>query len=246
MENIVISTRGGLGDHIICNGAVNHFSETYHVILPVRKQFIPSIQCLYMDNPNVEIIQVDCVTLGPWHEDEMKNYCNIYNARYISLGTLGVSDVKYQESPYEVAHFIGDLKEGIHFEYRYSKFRFPSEVKNRQALFNKFELAKESYSLVHRCGSSGPANLYVDVIKYPIIEVWPISDNIFDWIDLILNAKEIHCVPSSFFHLVDSILPQVKAKLFYHNARRHTSMNIQNEFNQGRWQWVHYDQRDAL
>jgi hypothetical protein len=238
MEKILVATRGGLGDQIICNGIINHWSETYHVILPVRKDFIPSMQCLYMDNPNVEIIQADHQTLGPWHEQEMADKCHQYAAQYISLGTLGINETIYQESMYEYA--------GLPFEYRYSKFRFPSEVKNRQNLFQHYVQAKEPYSLVHRWGSSGPAYFHVDATTYPIIEVVPHSNNIFDWIDLILNATEIHCLPSSFFHLVDSILPQVKAKLFYHNARRHTSMNPFNEFNHGRWQWVHYDQRDAL
>jgi hypothetical protein len=239
MEKLLVATRGGLGDQIICNGIINHWSETHHVILPVRKDVIPSMQCLYMDNPNVEIIECYYLQLGPGHEQEMMEKSHHYNARYISLGTTGIKDTEYQESMYEYA--------GLPFEYRYSKFRFPSEVKNRQGLNNLFaEEAKAPYSLVHRWGSSGPANFHLNVITHPIIEVVPHSDNIFDWIDLILNATEIHCLPSSFFHLVDSILPQVKAKLFYHHARRHTDMRIHNEFNHGRWQWVHYDQRNAL
>jgi hypothetical protein len=238
MEKLLVATRGGLGDQIICNGIINHYTETHHVILPVRKNFIPSMKCLYMDNPNVEIIECYYLQLGPGHEQEMKEKSDQYNAQYISLGTMGIKDTEYQESMYEYA--------GLPFDYRYSKFRFPSEVKNRQALFNKFDEVKGPYSLVHRWGSSGPANLHLNVINHPIIEVGVYSDNIFDWIDLILNATEIHCLPSSFFHLVDSILPQVKAKLFYHHARRHTAMRIQNEFNQGRWEWIHYEQRDAL
>jgi hypothetical protein len=238
MEKLLVATRGGLGDQIICNGIVNHWSETHHVILPVRKDFIPSMQCLYMDNPNVEIIECYYLQLGPGHEQEMLEKSQHYNARYISIGTMGINDKEYQESMYGYA--------GLPFEYRYSKFRFPSEVKNSQNLFQHFEQAKAPYSLVHSCGSSGPANLHRHLINYPTIEVDLYTNNIFDWIDVILNATEIHCLPSSFFHLVDSILPQVKAKLFYHNARRHTGMNPFNEFNHGRWQWVHYDQRDAL
>jgi hypothetical protein len=237
MEKVLIATRGGLGDQIICNGIVNHYSENFHVILPVRKDFIPSMQCLYMDNPNVEIIECYYLQLGPGHEQEMMEKCQHYNAQYISLGTMGISDKEYQESMYQHA--------GLPFEYRYSKFRFPSEVKNRQTFFQRFEEVKSSYTLIHRWGSSGPATLKLELIN-PMIEVGVYSDNIFDWIDVILNATEIHCIPSSFFHLVDSILPQVNTKLFYHHARRHTSMNIENQFNAGRWNFIWYDQRDTL
>jgi acetyltransferase-like isoleucine patch superfamily enzyme len=53
------------------------------------------------------------------------------------------------------------------------------------------EEVKGSYSLIHRWGSSGPANLKLELINYPMIEVGVYSDNIFDWIDVIINAKEI-------------------------------------------------------
>jgi hypothetical protein len=36
---------------------------------------------------------------------------------------------------------------------------------------------------------------------------------------LIENAKEIHCVNSSFFCLVDSVCKKIKADLFYHDIR---------------------------
>ena len=41
--------------------------------------------------------------------------------------------------------------------------------------------------------------------------------NIFLYNDLIKNAKEIHCVNSSFLHLVERV--DTSAKLFFHNIR---------------------------
>ena len=40
----------------------------------------------------------------------------------------------------------------------------------------------------------------------------------FDWIGLIYNAKEIHCIESSFHHLIDSI-PDLNTKLFFHTKK---------------------------
>lgn len=39
--------------------------------------------------------------------------------------------------------------------------------------------------------------------------------NVFSYLKIIENAAEIHCMDSSFKHLIDS-LPSVKGKLFYH------------------------------
>ena len=40
---------------------------------------------------------------------------------------------------------------------------------------------------------------------------------IFDWLKIIQNAKEIHCVDSSFVNFVDSV-NELSAELFYYNT----------------------------
>ena len=44
-----------------------------------------------------------------------------------------------------------------------------------------------------------------------------IFGNIFLYKDLIRDAKEIHCVNSSFVHLVDRV--ETNGKLYYHDVR---------------------------
>lgn len=43
----------------------------------------------------------------------------------------------------------------------------------------------------------------------------PMTDSILDHVPVLKAAKEIHCMDSCFFHLVES-MPRVKAKLFFH------------------------------
>jgi hypothetical protein len=74
-----------------------------------------------------------------------------------------------------------------------------------------------------------------------ILEIKPASRNLLDWIDLIIDAEEIHCIPSGPFHFVDSIVSKVKAKKVFHNSRSSSNFNPNNEFNQRCWGFVDYD-----
>ena len=71
----------------------------------------------------------------------------------------------------------------------------------------------------------------------------PLSINMLDYLKLIENAKEIHCIDSSFFHFVGSLVFRIKALLFYHDIRRTTFLNVSNEWNKYRWNIVQYPER---
>jgi hypothetical protein len=48
-----------------------------------------------------------------------------------------------------------------------------------------------------------------------VIEIKPsYTNNIFDYLKLIELSDEIHCIDSSFIHLIDSV--KTNGKLFYH------------------------------
>ena len=48
----------------------------------------------------------------------------------------------------------------------------------------------------------------------------PLTSNILDHVPMIKAAREIHCMNSCFYHLVES-MPQVSGDLFYHAYVRH-------------------------
>jgi hypothetical protein len=54
-----------------------------------------------------------------------------------------------------------------------------------------------------------------------IIEVSSLTNNIFDWTKLTLEADEIHTIDTAFVHFVESLLYQRPSPiLFYHLARK--------------------------
>ena len=55
-KTVVIHHHLGLGDHIICNGLINHISVSKKIYLICKLQYYKNIKYLYQDNNNVKII----------------------------------------------------------------------------------------------------------------------------------------------------------------------------------------------
>jgi len=235
MEKLVVHNRCGMGDHIICNGIVNHLSENNFVYLVCRHAHVDTLTCLYKDNPRVELRTTGYMYLGQEHNNYVIELAQELNARAFGIATHQVEMARYQECMYEWAN--------LPFEYRYSKFQLPKEIPGRQELYDRLR-PKGPYALIHCVGSSGANLINWDKHISPNLEqlhMGPKSNNLLDWIDLIINAEEIHCIPSGPFHFVDSILSKVKAKKVFHNSRSSSNFNPNNEFNQHCWQVVQYD-----
>ena len=67
------------------------------------------------------------------------------------------------------------------------------------------------------------------------------TPNLLDYMQLIRHAQEIHCIPSAFHCLVDSVIPQTNAALFYHDVKVNTLMHVNSRWNAWRWNVVYYD-----
>jgi hypothetical protein len=101
----------------------------------------------------------------------------------------------------------------IDFSERYNSFYLPSNPPSMVV-----EPPDEDYILVHDQASIGKLDLKLETdLKIVRIESG-ISNNLFSFIEVIKGAKEIHCINSSVFHLIDS-LTGITDKLYYHDVR---------------------------
>jgi hypothetical protein len=235
MEKILVQTRGGTGDQIIANGIVNHWSEDKFVYVASRRQSLDTVIDLYKDNANVEVYPITGWDLSHESQKEINDISKDLDIPVYNIATHHAELRIYQEWMYQCVN--------LPFEYRYTKFRLPNVIENKQAIFEKF-YPNEPYALIHSIGTSGfmPVRWDTVIPHLKKIFVQPgITSNLLDWLELAYHAEEIHCIPSSFFHLVDSVLDKVKAKLYYHDTRRKTCFNPNNEYNQERWNFIAYE-----
>ena len=248
-QDLLVATRGGIGDHIISNGLINHLcSEIYNfrkINLVCYKHWEESLRYLYEDNPLVIIhpgTQVEL--LGSTHERRLEEWAARDGFKYYSIATRDVSMTHYQEFFYKNC--------GHPFEYRYAKFKLPNRELYNEALIEKFK-PKVPYTFVFNNDkfTNGIVRGWKKEVLNPDLAVVTLepkfTKNLFEWLPIIYDAEEIHCIPGGPFHLIDSVLDKCKAKKFvYHDARRETCFDPNNKFNNHCWEIVKYETKHAL
>ena len=208
----------GLGDHFICNGLVRKLiKEDEDYIMFVKPHNIVTVSFMYKDIENIGFISCfdDDAIRMIYQKPDYNNIIIGFNDNTNIPGNipfLNVSDLTWDESFY--------LKHNIDFKYRWENFIFNRDLISEENLNNKLNPNNEEYILIHSKGSDGIDRINYDILDKNIkhIFVEPHTENMFDWIGLIYGAKEIHCVESSFHHLVDSIT-NLSSKLFFHTKK---------------------------
>jgi hypothetical protein len=194
----------GLGDHIVCNGLVRKIvnnNETFGLF--VKKHNVDNVLFMYKDLKKLKLIPIDGDS----------NVSDFYNENIISIGHQKLGTVMSENNCFWDEAFYKQMN--IDFKERWTSFYYARDFNTEKITYNKFNPNEEEFILIHNIDSTGTDRIDYSKVseKYKKIFIEK-SNTIFDYGLLIAKAKEIHCVDSSFKHLVDSI-PSM-GKLFYH------------------------------
>lgn len=226
----------GLGDHFICNGLVNHYSERYIIHLPCKVQYLNTIKSLYQDNMHVKVFPI-------FHEPhDIESYARTHKIPIMPVGfqNLGINNTVWYKSFYS--------QYDVPYDFRYEKFKLPTDQSQSRMLFDRLNI-HEPYALVHNTSGANaggyPLHLMIPGHIRRVIKIDNhISKNLLDWLEVIKHAEEIHVVPSSVFCLVDGIADTLTAKLFYHDIRLHTGILDSDIMRPNtNWKVIKYDQQ---
>lgn len=205
MSSILLHHHLGLGDHFVCNGLVHKVSENYDkVYLPCKSHNYETVKYLYSESPKIQVFKIDNI-----EHQEVLTFSKMLNIPILRVGFEKCNPLNWDRS------FYNQL--GIDFSERYDSFYLP---KNKPS--KVIDLPKEDFILIHNRGSVGIVYDFKIKTNLKIIEIVPnISNNLFSFLELIKNAKEIHCIHSSVFHLVDSIFHnfEITDKMYYYDIR---------------------------
>ncbi len=254
-KDLVFHHHTSLGDHFICNGIVHYYAEnlcdTLHI--PCHKKFFETVDCLYKDFDNIVIhpFNDDWATL----EREMFQWAQ---EKEWPVTRIGFEKVYYRNlqrvnSPKEffAVNFDRQFYEqaNILFKQRYDMFKMPEEVPGSDEVYDKLVGDASEYIVVHKNSSSegdypiemwswrkGKFNKNIKVVEIQIGQ----TTNMLAYKKLIENAKEVHCVASSFFCLVDSMAKHIKPNLYYHDIRMNTIIQVNCDANNNRWAIIDY------
>lgn len=196
----------GLGDHIICNGLVREIckDKTKKFLLPAKKQNFESVKFMFKDIVNLTVVSV-------YGDECIKSECIQNKCKAIIIGHQFLNQNKsFDVSFYEQIN--------LDFSKRWSSFYIERDYQREINLFNNLNIDKE-YCFFHEDTERGMAISEKFFQNKSIIKAnKKYTDNIFDYLSILENAKEIHCIESSFLFLIDSF--NFKAKLYNHRYAR--------------------------
>jgi len=210
MSSIFIYHHLGLGDHIVCNGLVRELVERHkpdiaYVLTKIHN--MNNVSAMYADDLRIVCLETD-------KEESPKTFRRqmaLADYRY-RVGFERCNPMAWDRSFYECAN--------LSFETRWSSFKVNRVIEREKKIESLMNPTGEPFVLVHDTSSMGtyPLDIKTD---YKIIRMMPVStpdgwrDTLIDWCSMIEQAKEIHCLDSSFIHLCASI----RKTGTYHNVK---------------------------
>lgn len=226
-----VYTHLGLGDQIICNGIINNICKKMYdknIILFAKPRFAKSVKFMFKHISNLTIEEKD--------DHDVQIFLNSISWEdKIKIGHNFLSDYIAQGLNFDEAFY---KQVGLKFSRRWDDFKVVRDIVEEEKFFSRFNLKKDGYIFLHEDKKRGLKIKEKCIVnkKLPIFTIDEShTDNIFDYLTLIDNAKEIHCIDSCFKLLIDSLFSN-RENLFYH---LHLENNIVKDytFSQSRINW---------
>jgi hypothetical protein len=249
LKKVFFDSSVGLGDALVMNAIVHHYARMSDTLYyPARAEFFESLKCLYQDFPNIEVWRFYSTEQEKIFLDTTPDVVRIHS---LALITSEI-DRKGCELERIQVHWPQQIYENfdIPFKMRYLDFHMPKEIPGQDELYDRLTEGHSEYILMHRYASDHPDGIPLEISFFrksrglPDIKIIEVkagqTDNIFNYKKLIENASEIHCVASSFFNLVDSMLNTVKGVPVFHDIRKNSLMKVNSRWNNHRWEIVTY------
>ena len=176
------------------------------IFLFCKNDNFDSVSFMYSDLKNFEIVKVK-------NDKEVNKYLkkqNDFNLQKIGFELRDLKNKYFDQDFYNIV--------GIDFEKRWEDFKVFRDYKRERNLFNHLEIKPLEYVFLHDDSERKFIinEKYITNKKIKIIKPF-ITKTIFDWCTVLENAKEIHCIDSSFRLLADSLKLNTD-QLFFHQS----------------------------
>lgn len=253
MSDICIVHHLGLGDQIMLNGMVRHFAEKYtNVHIFVKNCHKDSVEFMYRDLKNIKFIYVD-------NTNPRDIWSRVPKCTVVPLATYAVPDNTWafftQRKAGNLftnwAHGVY-IQAGLNPKYMYSKFKVIRDCAREDNLYKYYNLQRDTYIFKHDDPARDRKITKIEsTLQLFSPDSKPIDDrqeffettnpNIFDYIKIIENAKEVHCMNSSYNWMIDLMNIGDKSRNFFHTYAAHpyyTPRTVKTVFNDEVWTFV--------
>ena len=240
-QDLMLVTRDGLGDHIVAAGLACWLAQRVRrVYVPGRRVYWPSVEWMFKTVPN--IFPVGLEPGSNWNTLEQLSK---------KLGCqLCKSNLEYPLRSGE-AWFRACYSQ-YHLDYQ-TRFESAPNVEpgpRAQHLYAQL-ITNPNYIVVHN-NSSERDRYSIDILQgrpagsldhMQMVNINnQLSANIFDWVLILQNAKEIHLVESSVYHLCQLISPTLLGDVYFHHIRAYSPHVWERDIQpyHPSWKWIEY------
>ena len=208
---VMLEPRAGLGDTLICAGLIkelaNRNPNKFFYYACIAPKSFHTISWILSELSNVYPIPVK-------GGKEARQLAGFWNCEHWEIGASYVDLKRFDESYYE------QLKVPFRFRWEENQIKSGPQAKK---LLEKINPNKDEYILVCNTASSDVSyDLIIPNLRnIKVIYVYPATNNLCDWVELMNEASEIHTIDTSFIHLVEGYFYKSEShpKLYFHLAR---------------------------
>lgn len=209
MDKIGIIQPGRIGDLIICMPIAKHYADLgYEVHWPIMKEYYTHFKDV---NNYVKYISMDVTSTGI-AAIKAREYCTINGIKMLDICFGGFGGDNENDRLWRKSGLSFDK-----FKYQLAKVPFEKKwqldiVRNQErerGLYDKL-VTSIPYSVLHTIASQKNVSNTNQILtdKYdlkPTIIISNITDNVFDWLMILQQAKKLCLIDSCFLNLVNQM-----------------------------------------
>jgi len=210
MKTLYIYGHLGMGDMISCNGIVRFYAEQYdRVYVFCKPKYAKNVLWMYRDNLNIHAL--------PMEDNQVQLFMNINPLNeYLIVGHEKLHE-ELRRDPKGRFDQVFYKMANVPFEDKWNRFyceRVP--MMEQDVYYNKLGLKDDSEFIFVHDDRERP--IPWDRLPQEIRIIRPDRQDIsiFDFLYTIEKAKEVHCIDSSFFNLIDCIQLRKDENLYFH------------------------------
>jgi hypothetical protein len=216
MKTSLIMIHLGLGDLILCNGLIREIqNKNDFVFVPIKSHNLFNFKDLFKDNKKIKplIAETDANVFSY----SKSNFDHIIRTGIFSENINKIYN-NFCEGFYSQAN--------VEYLKRWSSFYYENNKEKQTLLYDKL-VTNDDYIFVHEdIKRNLLINTKFDNVVTPNHKFGDINEySIFDYLKILENAKEIHCIDSSFACFIDHIKSLKDKPKFIHRYVRKYNEN---------------------
>ncbi len=205
-RGVYILCHQGLGDHILCNGIYREYAQRYtECVIPVLEKNYGTVNRMLLDVKNIQIVIFND-EFSAFKMEAHSNMLKIFGYHTLNLGNFGSEYLVDNSKRFDV-NFYHQAK--LPFNLRWDSFQVKRNLTSEENLFNLLVGANKDYIFLHDDKVREfiidrnllPKNLFIVEPDEKLKDIF----SFFDYLKIIENAREIHCIESSFAALIESL-----------------------------------------